>query len=106
MKLSFTFASAFNIGCLRCFAFAFILGVSGVLSEHRDFMQSTFLFVFSFRVLLIFMFNFHNSWFTVHFHIHLSQVCSVSTESSCKEVVEKDCSLVQDVVCRNVTETR
>ena len=36
----------------------------------------------------------------------MSQVCSVSTESSCKEVVEKECSLVQDVVCRNVTETR
>ena len=30
----------------------------------------------------------------------------MSTESSCKEVVEKECSLVQDVICRNVTETR
>ena len=30
----------------------------------------------------------------------------MSTETSCKEVVEKECSLVQDVICRNVTETR
>ena len=34
------------------------------------------------------------------------QVCSPSPESVCKEEFDSNCSLVQDVVCRNVTETR
>ena len=34
------------------------------------------------------------------------QVCSVTTESACVEEMEEHCSLVQDAICRNVTETR
>ena len=34
------------------------------------------------------------------------QVCSIQSESVCREQVTKSCDLVQDVLCRNVTETR
>ena len=34
------------------------------------------------------------------------QVCSVQSESVCREQETKSCDLVQDVLCRNVTETR
>ena len=34
------------------------------------------------------------------------KVCSVQSESVCREQETKTCDLVQDVLCRNVTETR
>ena len=34
------------------------------------------------------------------------QVCSIQSEFVCRDQETKSCDLVQDVLCRNVTETR
>ena len=34
------------------------------------------------------------------------KVCKIETDTSCEEVEDNECSLVQDVLCRNVTQTR
>ena len=37
---------------------------------------------------------------------YLIQVCSPSSETVCREEMQNNCNLVQDVLCRNVTQTK
>ena len=36
----------------------------------------------------------------------MNQECRIETESICQDVEDTQCSIVQDVLCRNITQTR